>query len=966
MPEIDSNTVGTTQPGLNDPELQRLQAIEATANRPISAPSDPAHVKTADTLQPESDDPELQRLQAIENHGKVNNLLKNNTSMFQDLMNFAKFVGHGAVRGSAEAFGMPVDSWNYAADFLKNHPYAENIMLGLPLTSPLVAAQKLAGHTKIPAGGAETFKKAFEAGGAPTSTPEQEKNMTMAAKWGDVFGEFGGANLPFIWAAPEKMVIQGVKKTVPNIVRLAMSKHPVTETFHDLVAGVLGPGLGAVTGEEIAGPEHEDIGKALGAGILGLRYAPIEAAYKASKAGASWMHGLLGLGTGAKTKVSESLIRSAQDLPTAAKNIESVPPLSPGAKIPVDIKSKDEGLLALRRTVMAKDAELSGNYRDMQKATAEALNRDASFSPSGYTDVHSWLAAKQKDFETLVNKRQSQAVEEAERAVETAFQGISPNQIEANTVKNAYATSLRRQLLLARDDAEAVVNAKWNKVDKNLPVNMNAVYDELSTMEAEHKGRPGQSAQRFPTEFADRFYEVDKQGTKTPKFGPVTRLQEAIDLHSEVSQAIREESAKDAPDRVYMAYLTRLSKALQGAKEAMPAAQLEAVKDANNATKTFHQTFSQGPVGQALGHDVPGAPDVFPGDTIRHFLSQGPAGIDNFDKLMRAVAQRTGKTSPLSPTSDMPTLLRKYIRQDFYDHAMANGVFNMNAARQWMRNNSAPLLHFADVRKELEGAIASKGAAVAADVAKKQSLDNLRKNRASLFLQGNPGKLFNGAVIANDKYKATKELLSFTKDDPTGRATEGLGQMAFDHMMANALTFDNSTMDLQRINGFQVNKWHDENKGVIKALDEALPGIAARFKRIADTARYLEGFNVDPKIVQEEGHAAGLMLRDVMARIMGANIFTRFGYKGGSIQTAAIGSQAFKQLAARLTPDKAMELFRNAMVDPALFKALTTEVTEKNIDLQIRILQPYMYSMGIPMVQPVFEEQRRSSSQQAQ
>jgi hypothetical protein len=110
------------------------------------------------------------------------------------------------------------------------------------------------------------------------------------------------------------------------------------------------------------------------------------------------------------------------------------------------------------------------------------------------------------------------------------------------------------------------------------------------------------------------------------------------------------------------------------------------------------------------------------------------------------------------------------------------------------------------------------------------------------------------------------------------------------------------------------------------------------------------------------------MLRDIMARVIGANVFTKFGYGGGSIQTAAIGSQAFKKLAANLTPDQAVAIFRRAMVEPEFFKALTTELTEKNAKMQFRIIQPYFYSMGIPIMQPLFydetdEQQKKRAAQ---
>ena len=915
---------------------------------------DTAATPTLDTTQGSS------KWDDVLGRGQTNELLNHDTGFLHDLHQFMSFANHGMNRGLAETLGFPVDAWNAAGEFLKNHPTFSTYG-GLGQFGRAQPPEKRAiQNTPIPVGGTKTFLDLAKKEGIPTSSPEDEGNTSSAAHWGDTLGEFAGANIPFVAGAPEKAIIGGVERTVPNIMRFATTKRPYVEALHDLATGALGPGLGAIVGEEFAGPEHKDAGKAVGGVVGGLRLAPIEAALTAAKRGSSWMHEFLG----PRGRVKESIARGAQDFPKAAENVEKMPLTSEGAQIPVDIKSKDEGLLALRRTVMANDAEMSGDYRRMQKATAQAIQEDAKFSPSNYKDSYAWIDAKQKSFEDLINRRQLQAVEHSDRAMEQAFKGTSPNQIDASTVKNAYATTLRKQLILARDDANAVVESKWDKVDKNLTVDMNAVYDEIKTMEAEHKARPGQSEQRFPSEHVDRFFEK-KNGQKTPKFAPVTRLQDAIDLHSEISQTMREESSKDAPNRTYMGYLSRLSDSLQRAKETMPVAALPDLKDANTATKTFHETFSRGPVGQVLGHDTPGAPDVFPGDTIRHFLSQGPAGIDNFNALMRAVVARTGKVTPVPPSAVMPNLLRNYIRQDFYDNVMPNGAFNTRAAQQYMANNAGPLLHFDDMRKEFETAIETKGKAATGVKTAQQDLDTIRQSRAGLFLKGDPGKLFNGAVNANDKYAATKELLGFTKDDPTGRASEGLGQMAFDNMLATSITKDNKSMDLQRLDGRKINQWYDANKGVVRALNEALPGISDRFKRIADTARYLEGFQVKPELPSRETASGVTWLRDIMARIMGADIFTRFGVRGGSIQTAAIGSQAFKQLAGRLTPDQATAIFRRAMVEPEFFKALTTEITNKSASAQFRIIQPYMYSMGIPIMQPLFpdEEQPKWAAQ---
>lgn len=899
---------------------------------------------------------------------KTDSELAANPGFTGHLGSLLKFTGHGIPRGLAETLGMPVDAINTVDEFLRfqARPEAMNTPGKVPtMPDPLYY------------GSGKSIRKGFENVGIPTSSSREEGVSGSAAYLGDKLGEFAGANIPFIGAAPARIATKTGLQWATNAERIARSGKPVSETLKDFTFGGVGPGLGAGLGGEIASKDNEGAGELAGALVGGARPVAAEGMFKAGGVAKSWLHDFLGFGTGAQQKVGKGLVEVMQDPQTALSNIQrkirqrpapanakrksSLWDLSPGAEIPVDIKSADDGLIALRRTVMAKDAELTGDYRRMQQATAEAIKEDAKYAKANFNDPLTWLGLKQKSLESLSNQRLQLAEQEAQQLTDAAFRGVEPNQIDANVAKHAYAINLRKQLLSAQDDLNSVVQSKWEKVDKTLPSDMSSVYDELRTMRAEHKGRPGQSDKRFPSEFVDRFFTKQKsangQTVEVPKFGAATTLQDVIDLDSEVQQAVREESAADAPDRVKMSYLTRLSKALYGVKEQLPGAggQNLELKDALSATKMYHDTFTRGPVGEVLGHDVPGSPDVLPGDTIKHFLSQGPSGIDNFDSLMRAMQARTGQTAPIPPSAQMQEMVEKYVRQDFYDHAAPNGQFNRKSAERWMKNNAGPLGHFTNLRQEFENATASDGRLASAVKSNKQDLDDLRGNRVALFLGGDPGALFNGALRGPDKYGATRELVAMTKDDPTGRATEGLAQMAFDHMLANSVVVDRNTMDLERLNGAKIMEWVRDNKGVIRALDDELPGIAKRFDRIAETGKYLEGFQVAPAIPERDSSKMMLM-RDIMARIMGANVFTRFGHGGGSIQTAAIGSQAFKQIAAQLTPDQARSVFKRAMVDPAFFEVITKDFAKQGPQEAFRVLHPYFYSMGIPLAQPILTQ----------
>ena len=919
--------------------------------------------------------------------------LGNHAELSDDLRNFFKFSGHGVVRGLMEVAGFPVDMFNAAGYYITNHPEAAMLAVGesgvVPEQNMEIARQAKkaveSGKSKydpVYRGSTRSIRDAGTALGLNTQTPEEAGVHSGWAEWGDTFGEFGGANLPFVALGPEKIVAKGGEKIVTNLQRILSLEgkntvgldRRVAAALHDTAFGALAPGTGAAVGSELVDKENKDAGKAIGALVGGLRVSAIGAAFHYGQQGASWLHDFLGFGTGARSKVAEAMQSSLQRPTQAAGELARDVQLSPGAQIPTDIKVGDEGLIALRRQISANDAVLSGRYYEMRNATQAAIDADRRLDRGNFASSQEWLDAKQKTFEDLAQKRLMQAQQQAERDTDAALAHVQANPNDAVLAKQAYALTLRNQLFHARDDLNAVTEAKWAKVDKTVPVETHGLYDDLKTLQNEHKARPGESAARFPGDVVDRFFKevkgADGTVTKVPKFGPGTRLQEAVDLDSEIKQQIRIESAKDAPDRVRNAYLNRISSALMRVKES--AQGTEPLKDALQATRYFHETFSRGPVGEVLGLEATGAAAVTPGDTVKHFISQGPGGVDSMDALMRAMQARTGGGgSPLLPTANPQAQVREYIRQDFHDAAMVNGQFNLGNARRWMQNNAAPLTHFSDLRKELESAIQSEGGyrATKSLVEKRKDIDSIRADQVDLFMK-DPGKLFNGALEARDQYAQTKKLIALTADDPTGRATEGLVQKAFDHMWETSKTPTKELVALDRLNGLRVNAWVEKNKGVIDALDSAIPGTKDRFKRIADTAKYLERFEVAPNVPEGKSGLKVKMMQatTLIARIMGANIFSDFGHRGGSIQTASIGSQAFKQLAESLTPDQATKIFRQAMVEPEFFKAITTEVTKKNEREIYRQVQPYLYSMGIPLVQPDFIEsspESRSNSKSA-
>ena len=146
--------------------------------------------------------------------------LTNNSGVSDDLRNFFKFGGHGVARGLMETAGFPVDTYNAARYYMVNHPEAM-IAAGsggnMPPETAEIAKKAQAEvdsgkgpkYDPVYAGSTRSIRDASDALGINTKTPEESGVHSGWAEWGDTIGEFGGANLPFVMFAPEKMVVEG-------------------------------------------------------------------------------------------------------------------------------------------------------------------------------------------------------------------------------------------------------------------------------------------------------------------------------------------------------------------------------------------------------------------------------------------------------------------------------------------------------------------------------------------------------------------------------------------------------------------------------------------------------------------------------------------------------------------------------------------------------------------------------------
>ncbi len=403
-------------------------------------------------------------------------LLDKEPELHEVMRDFFKYAGHGTVRGLAEGAGITVDYANALGDFVEEHPLARLPMAaasGLPVVGPMLggAAMRLPG-ARYP-GGVADERKAVESVGLPTSSPKEDRVEGSAAFWGDILGEFGGANLPFALLGPERMAVQGGTKLVPNIVRAMKSDKPARELLKDIGFGALAPGTAAGIGAEafgVAGGEDwSDSGKNVGALAGNVRMGGVQAIGKGASRVKAYLHELMGFGTGAKPRVGSVLQRTTQDIPESLQALNQPLDVVPGVNLPVPIEAGDMGLIALVRNSMVKDSDLAGMWNKSLNANQEAFDRATKLSRSNFPDTRSWLEAQQKEMSNLISLQLIQANEMAEQNARKVFRGLKGNPIAADEAKNAWATGIRNEMFAARDDTQAATEATWGPVNKQMP-----------------------------------------------------------------------------------------------------------------------------------------------------------------------------------------------------------------------------------------------------------------------------------------------------------------------------------------------------------------------------------------------------------------------------------------------------------------------------------------------------------------
>ena len=729
-----------------------------------------------------------------------------------------------------------------------------------------------------------------------------EQTETLPGRMGQVAAEAAAIAVPVGGVA---MGITRAAAKAPAAIRaiqnmlsgygIAFKTAPITTT-------VIEAGLGAAAGAGgyVAEEAYPDsgaarfIGEILGGSAPGLAKAgakgAAKAAYKYSGTGwiarkltETWKHLQP---VNALRRASARTGRATPDVDAAidAMTEELLPGLTPAAR------TGDRGLLALEKAVdNALDDADKFLEESIETVNANLKKAMEAFEGSPEATTQAYLQAQRELGEWLDG-----GLRQAAQRTERALADLSPT-ASRETVNRIASKELRGALESARKQERKLYDLI--PMDAVVPTNSakKVFRDVLSkTSQAELEDIPS-VAKNF----------LGKKGDQ--KFGAQSTIKEMRGLQSKLRQVARNSRSGDSANLNRARIADMIADAItddialtEGGEEVAGL-----VEAAVGYSRDLNGKFRKGTVGTLLGFAKQGEPRVPAGLILENSIGvSGPKAREAFDDILKA----TGSPEVKAAMSD-------FIKNEFVDYAVEDGVINRSRAANFMRTNKEVLGRMPDTHADLTNAVASLNLQDIKIAQKgRVSFDKPAVSRATMFIEKGPERAFNDVIKSRNPRREMANLVNMANRDVTGEALEGLKSSFSDYIQKNAMSGD-------FISGGKLDSYLSDPKIRLAMKKLYSAPEMKRWDIIQNTAKRLE--------LQRKAKASGEgVLGDepgrivtVLARLLGARSGTTIARKTGigGIQAQAIMSEHFKSLLAQGL-DPARELVLRAIQDEMLFK----------------------------------------------
>lgn len=790
--------------------------------------------------------------------------------------------------------------------------------------------------------GSERFEQFANVIGIPTRTGREGTPQELGVeRIAGRVGEELGAAIPFIGA-----VGRAAGRLAPTVRRGAA---PIREAARTRPIGMAATeaglaataGLGAGLAQEAVGPEAtpgvrfaaETTGQLVGAFTPSLAARAVREAARGVSAAAGQiktsniLEGGAPRGTfaeqeaadiaqGAATNRAEALI-ALEEGRAALKRGDIV-----GAPTSAQL-TDDTGLLDLEKTITATDP----TARQLAEDSKAALNRDLTETLDKNAGVASsqvaqeYIEGRVDRLVGLVNRRTEQAVSSAREKLDLLDPKIS---VEDSSI------IARRELEAALISARVDESALWNAVDSSVAVASRPLKSAFDEMKA-----AARKADR-PENIPDVGDLIGPEGA----FLEAESIAEIQAFRSRILQDIRNEAAKDVPNRALLSNLEKLQisalEAMEATGKATFGTEGSKIRAALDFSFALNDKFTRGPIGRILRLDARGGVRITDEQSLEALFKAGTGGRISMRSLLTAGG---GSEQLLGATEE-------FIKNQFAEMAVnpATGVINPAARKQFLKKYSGALDSFPQLKTQLEDAISAQEIAASRSAINDnriRGLGSTSKSRAALFLDQEPQKAMARLLASRTPETVMKQLVRQVGRDKTGEALEGLKTMFVEEVFKRSST---RGPDGPIFNGPAFRKFVDD-PGVVKAMGALFKGDPAALKRIQvmDKSIRLAERSLRGKRLTDVGGDVSFLVSS-LGKILGTKVAPKIGI--GALVGAGIGSIWARKILSDLPNRQINALLEASITDPVIMKTLLTIPTKANELVIRRRLRGHLINIG--------------------
>lgn len=584
----------------------------------------------------------------------------------------------------------------------------------------------------------------------------------------------------------------------------------------------------------------------------------------------------------------------------------------------------DPNMVALEQAVSASDPEIAARLRARADESVGRARDDIEGIGTRPETAQQFLADEYRRFARDMTARVDEEVRRATEGVQ-GIQNLRTVSENSTRVMRAIDESLERELA---EEARL-----WGEIPRG--VQMTATTSRARAQEI-IDATPWAQADDIPRQVRAL---LDQPETQT--------VAELHGLYSKLRQVSRSAMAGNDQNKNMARIANDVADAILvdlGAVDGSTAIGRQ-INEARQFSRALHETFDQGEVGRLRTRTLDGDTSTAPEVALDRSIGRGGAIAAVGDRQMGAA---TGGDPATGVGGESRAFVADYIRGRFNRRAFdAEGNFTSAGAAQFRRDNAELLARYPEIRADIDRAVTEKLGAdeLATRVAGRLSaLQDKRRSAVARFIDAPPDQAFETVLADRNPAQAAARLVATARKDPSGQALDGLKGAVSEYLIARGF----------RVSGGRTTTRADaivsifDNPRQLAALRKVFDnGELTRLERLSREMVKLEtAQRAQPDIGPiVEGRANRVI--DMAARIVAARHGADLGGGGAaSLQTAQMASSRMKEALGYLVADRASQLMADAIEDPALFRALLTEVTPQNEARVINRIWPYLIGGG--------------------